>query len=263
MTDTSIGTPLRAPRPEEAEPVALPLTDADGVPLKKSLARALRREKMRALMLIAPLLLFILVTFILPIADMLFRSVENQIVVDTLPRTVRELRDWNGEGIPDDDALSAFAQDLVVAAERKQHTRLGSRLNYEHSGISSLFRGAGRDAADAGEPYLDQFVDLDAAWEDPATWTDLFAEPAWLASAAPRRWPTTTRACPASTSRGCRGRSCRGPPTPTPPLPGRSRTRATTTRSRRSRGRRSTSPSTRTCPARRPLRMAGPACQAC
>ncbi|HSF91147.1 MAG TPA: ABC transporter permease, partial [Paracoccaceae bacterium] len=54
-----------------------PVLAADGTPLKKSLARALRVQKMRALMLIAPLLLFILLTFIAPIADMLFRSVEN------------------------------------------------------------------------------------------------------------------------------------------------------------------------------------------
>ena len=37
---------------------------ADGTPLKKSLQRALRAQKLRALALIAPLLLFILLTFI-------------------------------------------------------------------------------------------------------------------------------------------------------------------------------------------------------
>ena len=75
-----------------------PMLAADGTPLKKSLARALRRQKIRALMLIAPLLIFVLVTFIAPIADMLFRSVENQIVRDTLPRTVVALKDWNPDG---------------------------------------------------------------------------------------------------------------------------------------------------------------------
>ena len=50
-----------------------PVLSADGTPLKKSLNRALRMQKMRALMLIAPLLIFVLVTFIAPIVDMLFR----------------------------------------------------------------------------------------------------------------------------------------------------------------------------------------------
>ena len=71
-----------------------PMLAADGTPLKQSLARALRRQKRRALMLIAPLLLFIVVTFLMPIGDMLFRSVENSIVPDTLPLTVEALKDW-------------------------------------------------------------------------------------------------------------------------------------------------------------------------
>ncbi|OIQ43868.1 MAG: ABC transporter permease, partial [Roseobacter sp. MedPE-SW] len=68
-----------------------PVLAADGTPLKRSLAKALRMQKLRALMLIAPLLLFILVTFILPVGDMLFRSVDNRIVQDVLPNTVRAL----------------------------------------------------------------------------------------------------------------------------------------------------------------------------
>ena len=56
------------------------LTTSDGKPLKASLAKALRRQKLRALLLIAPLLLFVLISFAAPIVDMLFRSVQNEIV---------------------------------------------------------------------------------------------------------------------------------------------------------------------------------------
>ena len=48
-------------------------------------------------MLIAPLLFFVLLTFIAPIGDMLFRSVENNIVSDTLPRTVKVLSNWDSK----------------------------------------------------------------------------------------------------------------------------------------------------------------------
>jgi len=57
----------------------------DGVPLKRSLGKALMREKFRALMLILPLLAFVIISFVFPIGDMLFRSVENSIVENTLP----------------------------------------------------------------------------------------------------------------------------------------------------------------------------------
>ena len=155
-----------------------PMLAADGTPLKKSLARALRREKLRALMLIAPLLVFVLVAFIAPIADMLFRSVENQIVPDTLPRTVVALRDWDPESgeAPGEAVFEAFYIDFALAAEMKTHTRLGSRLNYQRTGMSSMFRQTGRRVNQlGGDVYTGQFLDLDPAWGDPATWTALMS----------------------------------------------------------------------------------------
>ncbi|WP_298497604.1 ABC transporter permease [uncultured Maritimibacter sp.] len=162
-----------------------PMLAADGRPLKASLRRALRRQKMRALMLIAPLLIFILITFIAPIADMLFRSVENNIVSDTLPRTVEALDDWeyaSGE-TPGEPVFDAMFVDLFIAAERKEHTRLGSRLNYQETGISSLFRQTGRDVEDMAEVYEDQFDALNEIWRDGAFWAELMGDPDWFAEA--------------------------------------------------------------------------------
>ncbi len=150
-----------------------PMLAADGTPLKLSLARALRRQKLRALLLICPLLLFILVTFLAPIADMLFRSVENTIVPETLPRTVEALADWDpasGE-IPGEPVFAALAADLKEAVETKSHTRLGSRLNYENPGISSLLRQTGRKirSLDDGN-YREQFLDISKDWGDIEIW---------------------------------------------------------------------------------------------
>ena len=161
-----------------------PMLAADGTPLKKSLARALRRQKMRALMLIAPLLIFVLVTFIAPIGDMLFRSVENQIVSETLPRTSQALSDWDAKSgeLPSDEVFRAAYEDIFLAAEAKLHTRLGTRLNYELTGISSLFRKSGRGLDDIGDVYLDQFKDLNANWNKGPFWAELMGSDAWLAN---------------------------------------------------------------------------------
>lgn len=150
------------------------LTTQDGKPLKAALAKALRREKLRALALIAPLLIFVLLTFVAPIVDMLFRSVENGIVEDTLPKTVIALQEWDptSGNVPDEVVFAALYDDLVVAVEEKTHTRLGSRLNYEETGVSSLFRKTGRGVKrmDEAGPYKEQFIDLDRDWGNVETW---------------------------------------------------------------------------------------------
>ncbi len=150
------------------------LTTQDGQPLKAALKRALRREKLRSLMLIAPLLIFVLITFVFPIFDMLLRSVENNIVADTLPKTVVVLREWdpNSGEAPGEDVFAALYDDMLIAVDAKTHTRLGSRLNYEQSGISSLFRKTGRriKRMDEDGPFKDQFLSADKKWGDVATW---------------------------------------------------------------------------------------------
>lgn len=168
-----------------------PVLAADGTPLKRSLQRALRRQKMRALLLIAPLLAFILITFILPIGDMLFRSVENEIVSETIPETVDRLADWNPDvsALPDENVFNAFYVDMFLAQEKKEHTRLGTRLNYELTGVSSLFRKTGRRVTRFDtDIYAKQFIALDPAWKDPQTWSELFD-----VSSNRRALPFTTR----------------------------------------------------------------------
>ena len=168
-----------------------PMLAADGTPLKKSLARALRMQKMRALALIAPLLIFVLVTFVAPIADMLFRSVENQIVSDTLPETVVALETWDADSgeLPSEKVFEAMYVDMVLAEAQKLHTRLGTRLNYEQTGVSSLFRKSGRRVGrfDTDE-YTKALTAQNPDLKDPATWVAMMQE-----SSVRAELPLTTR----------------------------------------------------------------------
>ncbi len=154
-----------------------PMLAADGTPLKTSLARALRRQKLRALMLIAPLLAFVVLTFVVPIGSMLFRSVENQIVSGTLPETVEALDAWDGQDgiLPDETVFQVLFFDIFRAAEAKEHTKLGSRLNYERTGLSSMFRTTGRGIDDIGEVFQDWLEDADPAFKDGITWYEMLS----------------------------------------------------------------------------------------
>ncbi len=185
MTDNTASGPVGVPEVAQAEDVKSgPMLAADGRPLKASLNRALRRQKLRAMMLVAPLLIFVLVTFIAPIADMLFRSIENQIVSETLPRTTEELASWDAESneIPPPEVFDALFKDMFIATEFKAHTRLGSRLNYELTGVSSLFRKSGRRVDDMGEVYQDQFEDLNDFWKDAENWNPMMGSADWVAA---------------------------------------------------------------------------------
>ncbi len=153
-----------------------PVLAADGTPLKRSLAKALRVQKMRALMLIAPLLIFVLISFIFPIANMLFRSVENDIVEKTLPTTIPLLAQWDastGE-LPDEAVYAAMARDMQAAVAAKAHTKLGTRLNYEKTGMSSLFRKSGRKIKkwdiEADAPFKEKFIDMNKEWGNIDVW---------------------------------------------------------------------------------------------
>ena len=152
------------------------LLSADGTPLKKSLNRSLRQQKMRALLLIAPLLIFILVAFIMPIVSMLSRSVENELVGKTLPLTVQSIQSWDalsGE-LPDESVYKAFAQDIQNAAKAKVHTKVALRLNYEKSGIASLFKKTARKAKkwdiETDGPFKEKLIKVHKGWGEVEVW---------------------------------------------------------------------------------------------
>ena len=157
--------------------VALPDADNALVGLPERYARTERRKKWRAFSLVLPLLAFIAFFFLIPAVYMLWKSVENSIVPEILSRTVVALEQWDGKAPPDDDAYAAILADIRDGAEAKSITRVGQRLNYEVSGVSSLFRKSARhvkrlddaifqDAAMAREAL----VKIDKKWGDIVIW---------------------------------------------------------------------------------------------
>ena len=150
-----------------------PLRTAGGELLKVSLRRSLRRQKLRAFGLVAPLLLFIAITFALPIGDMLWRSVKNELVPETLPRSTALLRDWNPseQELPGEEAFAAMVEDLREARKTKSHTKVGNRLNFENPGMASLFRSTGRKIKRMTEPpFKEALIKAHKGWADPLTW---------------------------------------------------------------------------------------------
>ncbi len=176
------------------------LYTADGIPLKISLVRAQRRSKIIAFSMVLPLLIFVLIAFLIPIADMLILSVDNSITKDILPKSVEALQSWDetsGE-LPDEAVFAAMVDEIKSAKAAKKHTKIGSRLNYENSGFSSLFRKAGRKMKKIKKPpYKEALIKSDKRWEEIKTWQVIkqfsteYTDGYYLAALDFKRNPTT------------------------------------------------------------------------
>lgn len=142
--------------------------------LRHLLSRAERRRKLRAISLTLPLLLFLLLTFLLPIAALLKRAVENPEVANALPRTVVALRSWNREGMPGADAFAAIATDLAALPDSSDAGALARRLNSEVPGARSLVMNTFKalPLGDAATPasVKDRLLVLDPRWGEAEYW---------------------------------------------------------------------------------------------
>lgn len=155
---------------ETVNPSNLDLTTVDGTPLKVALANAQRRARYRALFLVLPLLLFVLVTFLAPITQMLFRSVHNPSFSDHSPNLSKWF-DENPAGTePDETAFEALVQDLRSMRAAKTMGIAGTRINYEHPGSRSLFTSTARKSEKIEAPFKAAVVEANAKWDDPVLW---------------------------------------------------------------------------------------------
>jgi putative spermidine/putrescine transport system permease protein len=149
----------------------VPLTTGDGTPLKTALAQATRRARIRAFLLVVPLLLFVVVTFAFPIAQMLYLSIYNPAFSENMPRVTAYLNTTPLKGVPGEEAFAALALDLADAKKNRTAGQAGTRINYDRAGSTSLFKSGARKAARLkGPPYKEKLLSLDEAWGDPHLW---------------------------------------------------------------------------------------------
>jgi putative spermidine/putrescine transport system permease protein len=145
------------------------LRTADGQPLKSALAKASRKARIRAFLLVVPLLVFVMLTFVIPIGQMLSRSVNN----DQFSESMINIGVWfdeNPNAEPDEAAYAALAADLVYSAENRMIGNAGTRINYEVPGTRSLFTSSGRRAKNLEAPFKEALLELDEDWARPDLW---------------------------------------------------------------------------------------------
>ena len=135
--------------------------------LRAHFVRSGARARRMTFLLVLPLLAFLTVTFILPIGDMLMRSIEDPTISTVLPRTADALRAWDGKGRPPYSAYAALASDLEVAQRQGTIGKAATRMNFEVPGMRSMLIATAREAHKFEPPYAQAFNQVDQRWADP------------------------------------------------------------------------------------------------
>ncbi len=150
---------------------------ADPLGLRGQLARAERRRKWRAFSLTLPLLLFLMLTFLVPIAALLKRAIENPEVANALPRTVVALQGWKPVEAPEPAAFAAIARDLGALTDSADAGALARRLNSETPGARSLIMSTfkalpfeGTTAASSAADIKAAMLAVDERWGETKYW---------------------------------------------------------------------------------------------
>lgn len=138
---------------------------------RASFQKAQRRASAQALLLALPLILFLLSTFIAPIALLLARSVQNHEVPDSMPALTRALDAWDGRGVPDERTFALLASGLKEAQGSGQLGTVARRLNFAQAEFRSLLMRTARNLpADAPPAWKPVLVGMDERWNSPETW---------------------------------------------------------------------------------------------
>jgi len=142
----------------------------DGIPLKVSLQKSERRNKIRAFLLVVPLLVFILITFLIPIGDMLVRSVDDSYINTVFPKTFEKYKKWDRQDLPSEELYKTMFFEVKEGSGRSIG-KATTRMNYAKSGWKSLLKKSKRKFKKIEEgPYKEQMIAIDKRWADIEYW---------------------------------------------------------------------------------------------
>jgi len=139
-------------------------------------ASARRKKRLTAFLFVAPLLLFIIVTFVAPIGSMLWRSVYHPTVAELIPQTLAELERWDDhKQLPDDRTLSVFVSELHALDKQRLSGKLSEEFNRAFTGMSSVVKSTARrigrmDAEALSSQGVETLLESHRNWSRPELW---------------------------------------------------------------------------------------------
>jgi putative spermidine/putrescine transport system permease protein len=169
----------------------------DGVPLKDSLRKSLRRTKIRSFLLILAPLSFLLFMFVAPIGSLLSRSIDDIKINEAFPQTFAQYEEWEDKSqLPSEEMFAAVINDIRTTIKIQDSEgnvigknllgRSGTRMTYEYSGWKSLINKTVKEALKVDKkskeevkpfkweaPYKEKMIKRDKRWAKVEFWQSL------------------------------------------------------------------------------------------
>ncbi|MCL6416828.1 ABC transporter permease [Aestuariirhabdus sp. Z084] len=141
--------------------------------LKEKLRRAERWNRIKAFLLVVPLLVFVGISFIGPITEMLHRSVYDPLVADNLPKTITALQNWDRQALPEEAAYRALVTELLSLQKQRILPKVAGRLNTEQSGMRSLMTKSARKLSRLSviDNAKESLIAIDQRWQQIGYWS--------------------------------------------------------------------------------------------
>ena len=139
--------------------------------LTRQLATAERRNKIKAFLLVLPLLLFVLASFIVPIGSLVWQGGYSGTFANALPETSKLLAAWDAKLPVSEELVKSFVTELKASKlkDPATPTRVATVVNRELSGSVSKFKQV-MNASDLAAPYKEKLTTLNSEWEKPDLW---------------------------------------------------------------------------------------------
>ena len=131
------------------------------------------RDRSGALLLVAPVIVFLAVFFLWPLWAMVTAAFVDDAVSKVLPRTAASIVSWDGQGVPPEAARKALSQDLKAATDEQALGEAVRRLNSAASGFRTLLGRTITTVKAAPDPAQVDLLAVDPRWKDTRFWLAL------------------------------------------------------------------------------------------
>jgi putative spermidine/putrescine transport system permease protein len=127
-----------------------------------------------AMAFIAPLALFLLVTFFVPIILLLLRAFTDHEVRTAWPATAAAMHEWDGKELPPPRIVASFVSELATSRTNGTLMAAATRLNHALPGARTLLsRTAEALPLPGGSTPLSALQAIDPRWSEPQTWSTI------------------------------------------------------------------------------------------